>query len=380
MALWLGAAFWFGAHAATSFANPAFQTQWQQGEAITPNLWGPLANAKDGQQEPYKDAPGGTRLVQYFDKGRMELTGGAVTNGLLATELIRGQIQIGDNTFQAKDPPSIPVAGDPANPGPTYAGLAGKGRALFDAAPKQTGNYAQAVVSPAGDISAGTAGPSDATTFTVYDDATQHNVPRAFADYRTKVGLATIGYAKCEPFTATVKVGGQPKPVMVQVFERRVLTYTDSNPDAFRVEMGNIGQHYYQWRYGTGSTSATNAPPTAPPVGRSPTATPDPSLHYAVTATLTPPNPQITDTPVLTARLTLNGQGVAGASMSTTWHLRTQDVYCDAGGSNADGVLSCAHVISKATPGVQCTIEVFVSYQNQIYTTTVNFTPKASSL
>src|SRR5262245_47123770 len=90
MALWLGAAVWFGAHAATSFANPAFQTQWQQGEAITPNLWGPLANAKDGQQEPYKEAPGGTRLVQYFDKGRMELTGGAVTNGLLATELIHG--------------------------------------------------------------------------------------------------------------------------------------------------------------------------------------------------------------------------------------------------------------------------------------------------
>jgi hypothetical protein len=39
--------------------------------------------------------------------------------------------------------------------------------------------------------------------------------------------------------------------VMVQVFERRVLTYTADNPPAFQVEMGNIGQHYYQWRYCT---------------------------------------------------------------------------------------------------------------------------------
>jgi hypothetical protein len=28
---------------ANAFANPAFQTQWQQGKAVTPNFWGPLA-------------------------------------------------------------------------------------------------------------------------------------------------------------------------------------------------------------------------------------------------------------------------------------------------------------------------------------------------
>ncbi|MCA1723943.1 MAG: hypothetical protein LC748_06800, partial [Thermomicrobia bacterium] len=42
--------------AAASFANPAFQTQWQQGEAIAPNFWGPLASAGPGQQEPYVEA------------------------------------------------------------------------------------------------------------------------------------------------------------------------------------------------------------------------------------------------------------------------------------------------------------------------------------
>ena len=40
-----------------------------------------------------------------------------------------------------------------------------------------------------------------------------------------------------------------PKDLVVQVFQRRLLTYTASNPDPFRVEFGNIGKHYYQWRY-----------------------------------------------------------------------------------------------------------------------------------
>ena len=40
------------------------------------------------------------------------------------------------------------------------------------------------------------------------------------------------------------------RPILFQVFERRVLTYNPANDPAFRVEMGNVGQHYQQWRYG----------------------------------------------------------------------------------------------------------------------------------
>jgi hypothetical protein len=36
----------------------------------------------------------------------------------------------------------------------------------------------------------------------------------------------------------------------VQLYERRVLTYTPGNSAAFEVEMGNVGQHYFEWRYG----------------------------------------------------------------------------------------------------------------------------------
>ncbi len=246
-----------GARAASGFAAPAFQAQWQAGEAITPNFWGPLETAKDGQTEDYKDAQGGNRLVQYFDKGRMELTNGTVTNGLLATEIITGRIQTGDNSFQNQAPPNISIAGDAENPAPTYAGLAGKGAALLQPATSTPGAPINTMITGNGDVSTTDALiPDPAVQVGAYDDATQHNVAAAFADYRTKAGLSTIGYAISEPFRATVKVGGVSKDVMVQIFERRALTYTASNPDAFKVEMGNIGQHYFQWRYpnGTGQT------------------------------------------------------------------------------------------------------------------------------
>ena len=136
----------------------------------------------------------------------------------------------------------------PARPTPR---LASKAKALFDAAPAQTGNATQAVVSAAGDISVGTTSADRATTFAAFDATTKHNVPKAFADYRATAGLPTIGYALSEPFFATVKIAGTQRQVMVQVFERRVLTYTATNPAAFQVEMGNVGQHYYQWRYGS---------------------------------------------------------------------------------------------------------------------------------
>ena len=251
--------------AASSYADPQFEAQWKQGEAITPNFWGPLANAKDGQQEPYKEASGGQRLVQYFDKGRMELTNGKVTNGLLATDIIKGQIQVGDNTFKSQAPPAIAIAGDPDGGGPTYATLATKAVSLLGAAQSKTGSNVTATISNTGDVTTGTAAAAPETTISVFDDTTKHNVPKVFADYRDKAGLLTIGLAISEPFRANVKVAGKPTDVMVQVFERRVLTYTASNPDAFKVEMGNIGQHYYQWRYPNGAAAAPSS--SAPATG-----------------------------------------------------------------------------------------------------------------
>jgi hypothetical protein len=55
-----------------------------------------------------------------------------------------------------------------------------------------------------------------------------------------------------------VKVDGRYKDVLVQCFERRCLTYTPTNPDGWKVEAGNVGQHYYAWRYQSAGQATTS--------------------------------------------------------------------------------------------------------------------------
>ncbi len=55
------------------------------------------------------------------------------------------------------------------------------------------------------------------------------------------------------------------KRVLIQAFERRVLTYTPDNLAEYRVEMGNVGQQYYRWRYvANGGVAAAPAVPSTP--------------------------------------------------------------------------------------------------------------------
>ena len=82
--------------------------------------------------------------------------------------------------------------------------------------------------------------------------------------------------------------------MLIQAYERRVLTYNPANPPAFQVEMGNIGLHYYDWRYNNAGACPRRhrAPPPAasPPQAstrrsaaarRSPPAPPSPTHHPA---------------------------------------------------------------------------------------------------
>ncbi len=253
--------------AASSYADPKFEAQWKVGEAITPNFWGPLANAREKGTEPYG---GAMRTVQYFDKGRMELTGSTVTNGLLATEIIRGRVQTGDDTFEAKAPPAIPMAGDATNPGPTYAALSGPAAALIAPAMSKVSESDRSGVTTSVEANGmiGTFAPGASyapASLGAFDAITRHNVARTFATFRDKAGLTTVGYAIGEPFWANVLVGGASRAVLIQPFERRVLTYTPTNPAGFEVEMGNIGQHYYRWRFeGSGPQPTTAATPATP--------------------------------------------------------------------------------------------------------------------
>ncbi|MGH9174418.1 MAG: thermonuclease family protein, partial [Vicinamibacterales bacterium] len=116
--------------------NDAFQRTWArtdqpvaQGLVDRTWMWAPEPFTSVIEEE-YADTPGGVRLVQYFDKSRMEITDPAkdpadpwyVTNGLLVNELVSGAMQVGHDLFVEGEPAQVNVAGDSDDPeSPTYA-------------------------------------------------------------------------------------------------------------------------------------------------------------------------------------------------------------------------------------------------------------------
>lgn len=262
-----------------SFADPAFQKLWYYSDlAISQNQtqrsweWGPKPGVV--LREPYAETPGGMRQVQYFDKSRMEINNPKsdrtsqwfVTNGLLVKEMITGQIAMGENAFDQRNPANIQLAGDltPSNKAPTYARLAPLiTNGPNNQAPDLTGQVVKQELTSAGQVVAMTA-PPELLKNAVYIKETGHNIPLVFYDYMNGTGdiyddgykqgplrnwLFSMGYPLSEPYWVSAQVGGVEQLVLVQAFERRVLTYTPSNAPEWRVEMANVGQHYYLWRY-----------------------------------------------------------------------------------------------------------------------------------
>lgn len=254
------------------FVDPALKSVWSRTDQVVAArqvdrswMWGP--SGLMARVEVYTQSNGGARQVEYFDKARMEITDWQrdrtnpwfVTNGLLVKELIDGQLQIGDSEFLKRPSAAINVAGDAddAN-GPTYASFAPHtGRV-----PSRIGQVATETLRRDG--STGTTGERPEAKLAMYVPETGHNIPQVFWDFlnaRGPVGDGSqtdllvdwtfaMGYPVSEPYWTKVKVGGVEKDVLVQAFQRRVLTYTPTNPQGWQVEMGNVGRHYYVWRYG----------------------------------------------------------------------------------------------------------------------------------
>jgi hypothetical protein len=256
------------------FASQAFAAQWNSAEAAIPNFWGPAL--QPAMQEEYKEAPNGSRTVQYFDKARMEQTqlGGPVTNGLLTAELISGKRQFGDAAFTTFAPSTLPVVGDLDNAWPPYAAL---GSGTFAQRVAKTGEPTGIVYQADGTfaLNPGLAVDPGAAFGAWQSDpggVYAHNVPSAFWTYLTALPVpwqTAMGFPLTEAFWVNVRVGGTPRWVLVQPFERRVLSYTPTNPAGFKVEMGNIGAHYYQWRYTAPATATTTTTQMASGTGTS---------------------------------------------------------------------------------------------------------------
>jgi hypothetical protein len=265
------------------FADPAFRQLWVRtdqavaaGGAGRSWTWG--TGPGQVRYERFDEVAGAARLVQYFDKARMEVndpTGDRaspwfVTCGLLVVELITGRVQVAANSFTRLDPAAIPVAGDPTgNPdAPTYAMLAPL--AAVDGgnrAPGRIGERVGATLGPNG-VGADAALALPETVIVRYDEVTGRNVPQIFQRFldaqRPRIDpLFAFGRPITEPYWAQVRVAGQRVPVLFQAFERRLLTYNPANPDPWKVEMGNVGRHYLAWRHGQEVRTARPAPAEA---------------------------------------------------------------------------------------------------------------------
>jgi len=270
-----------GDDATHPFADTAFEATWERSDAaVTPGgtetwLWGPSPYT-EGMQEEYADSPGGERLVQYFDKSRMEINCPAdeagcdgvdpdsvwyVTNGLLVVEMVEGWYQVGDAEFdESPDPAEVNIAGDPTGAegvGPTYADI------------NTYGLRAEPAIAAGADLTSRIDGEGAITTDAALaeHDVTgamrltvpgiDHTVASVFWDRMVEIGedyddnaWYVTGYPITEAYWSEVEVGGTPQDVLWQCFERRCLTYTPDNEAQWQVEMGNVGQHYYAWRYG----------------------------------------------------------------------------------------------------------------------------------
>lgn len=250
------------------FADPAFRTLWEAsdrpiaiGQASRVWLWGPKPFAV--RAEPYSQAPGGTRLVQYFDKSRMEINDPQgdrksqwfVTNGLLTVELVSGRVQTGLTTFDNLEPAQIPVAGDLESPDaqtPRYADFATIASiGNTNRAPQQIG-AAVTTRLVRGGATQQEAKPPAGVRIAAYDDTLGHNLPDVFATYLQRLDVNWVfvtGYPISEPYWVVARSGGETQMVLVQLFERRALTYNPRNKAGWQVEWANIGLHYFRWRY-----------------------------------------------------------------------------------------------------------------------------------
>jgi hypothetical protein len=250
-------------------------------------LWGPEPVVPLVIMEPLAGLglPNDERPVLYWDKARMEVNAPTadpkaqyyVTNGLLVSEMVTGQVQVGVNPsrYAGRAPAEVPF-GDPTDDtGPTYRSF---GERLRDA-PLAAGQPVAQTIDRAGKV-----GPTDAggvTCQTVVPE-TGHCIAAPFWAFLNSRGpvldfaservvdgalfdplFYATGLPIAEPYWITVKVAGKPTRVLIQLFERRTLTYNPANAAASRVEMGNVGLHYYGWRY-------TAIVPGAPQTGLAP--------------------------------------------------------------------------------------------------------------
>ncbi len=194
-----------------------------------------------------------------------------VTNGLLVVEMVEGWWQVGDEEFdETPEPAEVNVTGDPGGEeglSPTYADIGRYGLRDLPATPvgaalnwwiDSEGTITQAPQPTGENVTAAhrvTVPEIDHTIASVFWAFMNSQGPvwengQLVTEHLFENPFYATGYPITEAYWTTVRVARTPRDVLVQCFERRCLTFTPGNPEGWQVEAGNVGLHYYLWRYG----------------------------------------------------------------------------------------------------------------------------------
>jgi hypothetical protein len=328
------------------FADPAFRRVWERTDLPVADhtvartwFWGPSPNTP-GLVEPNKESPNGQRLVQYFDKSRMEINNPAgnpndqffVTNGLLTVELISGRMQVGESSYETRYPACIPTTGDSGDTtAPTYNAMQKVSNTTLGDHPAgdRMGQVITATIDRLGNVGSDPAkAVYTGTKVAYFDTVTNHNIPGVFWTFLNESGPVyengvtstaqlinpwyyASGRPISEAYWTRATIDGKITDVMIQMYERRALTYVPSYTAAWQVEMANIGQHYYDWRYrGLGNCNGTPQPTVQPTIAL--TSTPGTSGTAVATGTA-----GATGTAVATGTAGATGTAVATGTVDT---------------------------------------------------------------
>lgn len=316
---------------AEPFANPAFNAVWNTTDSLVADgsvkrtwFWGPTPGFIN--RERYDQAPGRSRLVQYFEKGRMEINNpnadpnspNYVTGGLLVLDMVSGNQQVGNDAYLPRRPSTEIVAGDRGDRlAPTYTSFRSVSslNPQVNRLPNRIGQGISNTINLQGQVGNDPRLAADTGARVIaYSDIFGHNIPAAFWNFMNsrgpiRVGNQTIqnaplinwilvlGYPISEPYWANVQIAGVRYNVMIQLFQRRTLVYAPQLPAGFRVQMGNVGTHYFNWLYFSGfpdPSGLQGLPPIQPPVAATPApgpgtpVPPGPSVPPAVVGAIIP--------------------------------------------------------------------------------------------
>lgn len=242
----------------TPFASPLFQRIWS-GDASAAtrvvDLWGgePLA----WRVEPYSGAPNDRRVVQYFDRGRMEVEPGSsqVTIGKLVQELVQGEIDLGGGVTRSRDVPDLPIdSGDSVKQIPTYRTLEQLTISPDSPAVHDVGGRVTEWIDRAGR----TERPSTPVMVfrSRFVEETGVHLPDVFVElfqrpeFQSDRWIDVFGMPISEPFWAEYRRKDESQASLIQVFERRILVYSPGLNEANRFTVASSGRHYASWRYG----------------------------------------------------------------------------------------------------------------------------------